>query len=298
VPAETLDAAAQGDEARAEVTAAALGKASSAAYDGYALTVPDDVGPAGPLSQPKNVSRFDAATFTWVGGSNAVDNPNVVVQRQLPNGTWSNAANQQGEVESFLALPSGFQSIPQYHAGQIQWKWTANFEAFDPFPAGAASQVVNGVYRFVVDGNIHQGGAVKAYHLESQPFTVSPWGGIQVNDVRVDPGGAVSFVVPPVVYPRTYASTAAPKFIADDHRTDVCKTCSFRPWASTSSAASALVTVVRASGAVQRVAASLVSGRWVASTALQPGDRAFVGVAGVHDTWGEINGAPSATVTG
>jgi hypothetical protein len=298
VPADTLDAAAQADEARAEAQATVLGEASSAAYDGYAATLPDDVGPAGALSQPKNIDRFSAATFSWVGGSNAIDNPNVVVQRRLPNGAWTNAADQQGEVETFLALPSGFQSIPEYHAGQIQWKWTANFEAFDPFPAGAASQVVNGVYRFVVDGNIHQSGAAKPYHLESQPFSVSPWGGIQVNDLRLGSGGSVSFAVPPIAYPRTYTSTAAPKFIADDHRTDVCKTCSFRPWASTASVASAVVTVVRASGAVQHVSASLVNGRWVASTALQPGDRAFVDIAGVHDTWGEINGAPSANVTG
>ena len=154
------------------------------------------------------------------------------------------------------------------------------------------------MYRFVVDGNIHQGGSVKGYHLESQPFTVSPWGGIQVSDVRVDPGGSVSFVVPPIAYPRTYTSTAAPKFIKDDKRADVCKTCSFRPWASTASVASAVVTVVRASGAVQQVPAALVGGRWVASTTLQPGDSASVAVGGVHDTWGEINGAPGATVTG
>jgi hypothetical protein len=234
----------------------------------------------------------------WVGGSNAVDNPMVVVQRQLPNGTWTNAADQQGEVETFLALPSGFQSIPMYHAGQIQWKWTANFEAFDPFPAGAGSQVTNGVYRFVVDGNIRQGGSVKAYRVESQPFAVSPWGGIQVNDVRIGPSGSVSFVVPPIAYPRTYTSTAAPKFVKDDHRTDVCKTCSFRPWASTADVASATVTVVRVSGAVEQVAASLLGGRWTASAALQPGDRAYVAAGGVRDAWGEVNGAPSSSVPG
>jgi hypothetical protein len=298
VPAEPLDAAAQADEARAEAQAVALGQASSAAYDAYAATLPNDVGPAVAVTQPKNVTRFNAATFTWVGGANAVDNPTVVVERSLGNNKWTDAADQQGEIESFLALPSGFQSIATYRAGQQQWKWTANFEAFDPFPAGAAGQVVNGTYRFVVDGNIRQGGSTKPYHLESQPFTVSPWGGIQVNDVRVDPGGSVSFAVPPIAYPRTYTSTAAPKFIADDHRTDVCKTCSFRPWASTSSVASAVVTVVRASGTVQKIPASLVGGRWVASTALHPGDRAYVDVAGVHDAWGEINGAPSASVAG
>ncbi|MDQ1397507.1 MAG: hypothetical protein QOG64_2766, partial [Acidimicrobiaceae bacterium] len=43
-------------------------------------------------------------------------------------------------------------------------------------------------------------------------------------------------------------------------------------------------------GARQRVAASLVGGRWVAATALQPGDRALVEAGGVVDQNGEING--------
>ena len=78
----------------------------------------------------------------------------------------------------------------------------------------------------------------------------------------------------------------------------MCKTCSFRPWASTADVASAIVTVVRASGAVEHVAASLSGGRWVAPVALQPGDRSYVDAASVHDTWGEVNGSPSASVLG
>ena len=60
---------------------------------------------------------------------------------------------------------------------------------------------------------------------------------------------------------------------------------------------SATVTVVRAGGGTETVAAALVNGRWVAPVSLQPGDRAFVATGGVQDTWGEINGAPSASVT-
>ena len=243
------------------------------------------------------MSRFDSATFSWVGGSNAVDNPTVVVQRATGK-SWTTVADQSGEVQTFLDLPSGLASVVTTRAGQQQWRWRANFEAFDPFPAGAASQVADGTYRFVVDGQIHQAGGVAPYHLVSQPFTVSPWGGIQVTDLRVDPGGSLSFVVPPIAYPRTPATTAAPTFIRDDGRTDVCKTCSFRPWASTAAVASATVTVVRASGAVEQAAASLADGRWVAPVALQPGDRASVATGGVRDAWGEINGAPSAVVTG
>jgi len=298
VPLDTLDPLAQADEARAQAVATALGRASSAEYEGYAATLPDDVGPAAPLTQPVDITRFNSATFSWTGGSNAIDNPNVIVERSDGHGGWTRAADQSGEVQTFLDLPSGFQGVVTQRTGQQQWKWRANFEAFDPFPGGAADQTVNGTYRFVVDGNIHLGGKVVPYHFESKSFAVSPWPGVQVTDMREDAGGAVSFVVPPIAYPRTPAATAAPTFIKDDGRTDVCKTCSFRPWASTASVASATVTVVRASGAVNQIPAHLVSGRWTAGVGLQPGDRAFVPVAGVHDTWGEINGAPSATVTG
>ncbi|MCU1448154.1 MAG: hypothetical protein JWP02_324, partial [Acidimicrobiales bacterium] len=298
VPPDTLDPLAQADEARAQTVATLLGEASSAAFDGYAATLPDDLGPAAALTQPADVTRFNSATFTWTGGSNAVDNPTVVVQRADGNGGWASAADQSGEVQTFLQLPSGLASVATQRTGQQQWKWRANLEAFDPFPAGAASQVVDGTYRFVVDGNIHQGGKVVPYHLESKPFTVSPWTGIQVSDVQAGPDGAVSFVVPPIAYPRTPAATAAPTFIKDDGRKDVCKTCSFRPWASTADVASATVTVVRASGAAEQVAAFLVGGRWTASAGLQPGDRAYVAAGGVRDTWGEVNGAPSASVAG
>jgi hypothetical protein len=298
VPADPLNALAQADEARQEAIATALGKLSSAEYDGYAATLPNDAGTPHALSQPANITRFNSATFSWVGGSNAVDNPVVRVERADGNGGWTKFADQQGEVQTFLQLPSGFQSVITQRTGQQQWNWRANFEAFDPFPSGAASQATNGTYRFVVDGAIHTGGAVKPYHLESNPFTVSPWGGIGVSDVREDPGGSVSFVVPPIAYPRTPAATAAPTFIKDDGRTDVCKTCSFRPWASTGQVASATITVVRSGGGTEQVPASLVGGRWVAAANLQPGDQAFVAAGGVQDAWGEINGVASATVTG
>src|SRR5205814_3026636 len=46
VPSDTLDAAAKADEARADAMATALGQASNAAYEGYAASLPDDMGPA------------------------------------------------------------------------------------------------------------------------------------------------------------------------------------------------------------------------------------------------------------
>lgn len=292
---EPLDTAAQADEARQVAESAALGQAASASYDGWLAALPDDVGPAAPLDQPKDIKRFDAATFTWVGGSNAIDNPQVAVQRKDDDGTWKPFADQSGEVQTFLALPTGVTSVADVRTGAQQWKWTANFEAFDPFPTGAARQVPDGSYRFVVDGAIHQGGQATPYHLESNEFTVSPWDGITVSDIRAEPDGRVSVAVAPPAYPRTYASTAAPKFIHDDNGTHACRTCSFRPWASTASVASVtLTTPTRALATTFDPA----TGRWVSDEPVYVNETAAVAPGGVRDVWGEINGAPSATVTG
>jgi hypothetical protein len=79
-----------------------------------------------------------------------------------------------------------------------------------------------------------------------------------------------------------------------------CFHCSFRPWADTGAVASAVVTIFRAGGGVEKVAATYdpATERWVAATNLGPGDVAFVDRAGIVDRFGEINGRPSATVTG
>jgi hypothetical protein len=296
VAPEPLDPLAQVDEQRQQAAAIAIGKASAAAYDGWQATLPDDGHAAGALEQPHDIRRFAAATFTWSGGSNAIDNPRVKVQQRQPNGRWVDFADQSGEVQTFVQFPAGVLSVADVRTGRQLWKWTANFEAFDPFPTGAARQVPDGTYRFVVDGMLRLQGRAQDYHLDSDPFTVSPWTGIAVTGAATQADGSVSFTVPPPAYPRTYTSTAAPNFVRDDRRTDVCKTCSFRPWASTSAIASAAVTVVRAGGAIETVAATLAGDHWVAPARLQPGDRAFVDAGAVRDQWGETNGTASATV--
>jgi hypothetical protein len=130
--------------------------------------------------------------------------------------------------------------------------------------------------------------------LTSTPFRVTPWTGVQVTDGAVDDGGDVSFRVPDSRYPRSYAS--AFRTITDDKNSNgasaFCRTCSFRPWASTAPAASAVVTVTRADGSLAEVPAALVDGRWTADTDLAPGDRAVVAAGAVRDTYGETNADP------
>jgi hypothetical protein len=286
---EPLDPVAAVDLAREEAFMVALGAASSAAYDAWVASHPNDVGPAEALVQPSNITHFDGAEFTWRGGSNAVDNPVVRVER-LVGTAWEPFADQTGEVQTMVQFPSGAQGVLDTYLGNQEWKWTANFEAFIAFPSTVVpgGETPLGTYRFVVDGLIRQGGTEEPYHLESDPFTVSPWTGVTVSGAKVTSGGSVSFVAA-AAYPRTYESSF--RYIADDGDPVLCKTCSFRPWATSSPIVAATVHVVRADGTAVDLPASFVSGRWVAHTAMRPGDVATIRPGAIIASSGATNGA-------
>lgn len=297
---EPHDAMAQADEARQQSVAIALGQASSAAYDAWVAALPNDDGTPAPTKQPEDIRRFNAATFSWRGGSNAVDNPVVRVETRS-HGAWAPFADQSGEVQTMVEFPKGADGLLNTYAGNEEWIWTANFEAFDSFPVEIGNTPA-GVYRFVVDGKIRNNSATEAYHLESDPFTVQRWDGIKVSDLRIEPGGrAVSFSVPAITYPQTYQSVFPYVRVAmknDDLGKPFCTTCSFRPWAQTGTVAKALLSVTRASGGrTVTYRAHLEGDRWVAPVRLRPGDKVFVDKGGVADTNGEINGQPTETLT-
>ena len=294
---EPHDVFAQVDEARQLAASTALGAASSAAYDAWVSALPDDAGPAEATVQPEDITKFNAAYFSWRGGSNAADNPVVRVER-LVDDVWQPYADQTGEVQTMVEFPDGMDGLLNTYQGDEEWIWTAGFEAFDALPAGIGSTPA-GEYRFVVDGHIHQGGEPVAYHLESQSFEVKPWDGVEVTDLRLDPG-AVSFQASSN-YPRTYEGSPF-RYVKVEEKGDVtgvpfCTTCSFRPWASSGQIVSAAVTVVRSTGVVEVVPAQLVEGRWTAPVALLPGDSAYVEAGAVVDEHGERNPTRSASVT-
>jgi hypothetical protein len=303
------------DEARQEVTARMLGQLSSESYDAWMAALPNDVGPAAALEQPKSIKRFDAARFTWRGGSNAIDNPTVVVQRNTENG-WVDYAGQSGEVQTFLDFPNGVQGVADTYTGRQEWKWTANFEAFnfgprrDIDPRGA--QIPEGEYRFVVEGLIREGRSNVPYELTSDPFAVSKWDGIQVKNLTAEEDGTVSFKVSgveggtkyetpnqpnwPIRYPRTYTTPALIRFIRDDNRTTVCRSCSFRPWAIGSAVANAQVTV---SESGEKIPATCdISGTCRTDRPIYTDERVLVDRGDVVDTYGEINGEASGEVQG
>jgi hypothetical protein len=326
-----LDVVFTAESLRAQAVADALGALSRHYTAVYEPTLPADGGPPRIVEQPADVRRFDAAHLRFVGGSNWTDLPDVRVER-LVDGAWEPFGDTTGEVQLLVDFPEA-SDLPTWRAGQFEWVWTATFEAYVSEvevtdPAGRRYRSTpEGTYRFVVEGQHRSGPArVEPYDLTSETFTVSPWDGITVTDLAVDGDGAVrfavgpdatytfdeqSYAVGPIAYPATYDSPfrqiregGMRRYtygLADPARHQLyCIWCSFRSWAMSAEVASATVTVERADGSTERVAAALdeASGRWVAPAALGAGDRAWVGSGDVVDTSGERNGEASAPVTG
>ncbi|MFL5917230.1 MAG: hypothetical protein ACJ74X_00775 [Gaiellaceae bacterium] len=222
------------DQQAEEAKVRSVGEAAAAGVQAYDATLPDDgAGDAPIVTQPKDIERFDAATFTWVGGNNYTDDPVVRVERKVGDG-WETFADQSGEVPVTVAYPGGKAGLDEnapasvaggvlgYRAGGQVWQWTATFEAFvSQFPLvdpqGRAYQATPaGTYRFVVDGEWRQGGADAAYERVSDPFEVTPWSGLAAADAKLDPEGHVSFAAGPAstVEEQTVRSTARPPLAA------------------------------------------------------------------------------------
>jgi hypothetical protein len=311
--------------------AVAIGTAGRQAIQEYEAQLPDDGGKPGQIEAPKDVERFGATFFKWVGGSNYTDGPRVRVERRLGK-RWRLFADGTGEVPVTIEWPvgEGFQS---YASGSHEWTWTAHFEAFAaPFDPGMGTRATPaGTYRFVIRGASRTGGRRVPYRVQSTPFRVKPWSGITVNDLRVSKRGKVSFAVGPrkvidvkgdkdakpeplldlkaeigpIDYPDTYKSPV--RFI-DDERTvlrdpdapnDVsklewfCFHCSWRPWLDVGDAARARFRVGK-----RTVAGVRRGGRWVMRGRLCKGRKAFVPRRGARDAFGNFNGAASAAVAG
>jgi hypothetical protein len=291
VPTQPTDPIAIADEGRQLSEATALGAITSAYYDGWTAQIPDSAGPAHAIAQPWNVQRFDVTQFRWVGGDNWTDDPTVTVQR-LVNGQWEPYGDQSGEVQVFLDKPADIVSdATTYRSGQQEWDWRASFEAFDSYPRAdvPGGQVPDGTYRFVVDGRIHTGGAAQSYSLSSDPFTVGQWTGIGVSDIQRS-GSQVSFVVDDT-YPRlpTAAHRDGISWYADDlggtpGHSLICKTCAFRPWATSGQVTTV---AVQAAGSTVPATYDAATGRW---TATVPAGPVTIAAGDIHDSYGETNG--------
>ena len=126
---------------------------------------------------------------------------------------------------------------------------------------------------------------------------MSPWTGINVHDLKRDNAGTVSFAVDPIAYP-TMPEPEHRLGIAEMYKDDsagntFCHSCTFRPWATNGSVASAVVVVTGKNGSHPRtVVASYdaTSGRWVASVPQRKNETVSVPAGAVKDTYGETNG--------
>ncbi len=310
------DAKVAPDLAHNDARSTALGESGKQALDNYeALLAPDRAaGTALPEWQPEDViERFDAATFTFNGGSNYVDLPEVRVERKIGAGTWQTYAEQSGEVPVTLKFPE-LSGAATHLTGQ-RWEWTAHFEAFvSDIDTGSGRFTPAGTYRFVANGVYRDEKGRAPYSITSEEFDVKPWDGITVEDLRVEPDRSVSFIVGPrtevgpIDYPNSYEAPRKAAFIRDervalrdrppnDHVvTYFCFTCSFRPWLDAGNASQATVTIVRSNGKTKTVPAFERDGRWVTDYKLDTGQAAFVAAGAVVDHWGNFNGAATERV--
>ncbi|MEA2517227.1 MAG: hypothetical protein QOG16_1065, partial [Actinomycetota bacterium] len=289
------------DEARQIAMSTALGQIANASYEAWYAALPPDSVPTPQVEtefQPKDIKRFDGTQFSWWGGSNAVDNPTVTVER-LVDGHWEKFADQSGEIQTRLEFPKGANAFATTYTGEQQWKWTANFEAFDSNPLAFGS-TPTGEYRFVVHGKYRSDPTVdQPYDLVSDTFTVAPWNGIQVGPADVTANGSVVFDDPNVTYPRTYTNPAFP-YVGINEQRDLlnkpwCTHCSFRPWATGSRVVSATVTITEADGNTRVVPATKSDdGRWHADADLARGETASIQVV---DEYGETNPEGSSSAT-
>ena len=206
----------------------------------------------------------------------------------------------------------------------------ATGEAQRATPAGTYRFVIDGRRRSSA------GDVVEDYHLESEPFEVRAWDGITVESldatadaVRVTVGPTTTEVFDDRVwtfgtidYPDTWAWDEVLTSVADkrgltekgshgEHGNRVfyryrsgtdddqayCVFCRFHPWQESGEAVRGWVTVERADGSTERVAAEPVGAALVAPVTLAPGDRVHVAAGDVQDAWGNTNGAPSVVAS-
>ena len=308
--------------------ATALGEVGGAAIEAYKAALPDDGGEAKAVDggQPEDIERFDTAFFTWNGGSNFTDDPQVHVQRKVGD-EWQQYADQSGEIPVTLQFPK-VDGAPAYLSGGQEWHWTAHFEAFvaQPFEIGSERATPAGEYRFTVSGTRRQGRAEVPYQLNSDTFQVKPWDGITVEGLREEDDGRVSFEVGPthtfdagggvqsrigpVDYPDSYDGGA--KFIREQ-RTAVrdpnaandgskvewyCLTCSFRPWADSGNAETAELVFYSGPDEFETVGAVQDGDRWISERPLADGESAYVAEDCVADAYGNANGVGSNGAVG
>lgn len=180
-----LSAVEAGDRGRREAVYRALVAAEESSVRGYRASIPpagDGVGDA--VAQPESVDRFETATFSWVGGSNAVDLPRVTLQRRT-DGEWVDVTDSRSHELVVLTDHPPLSEEPET-LPEREREWTVAWEV----PWNAAG----GEYRFRVDGTARgtpgsseesffdPAGANTSYEVVSESFDVRSEGELPLSE--------------------------------------------------------------------------------------------------------------------
>jgi neutral ceramidase len=142
-----------------------------------------------PLEQPApEVERLRTASFAWIGGDPAVDQPRVGLQR-LRNGVYRNVRLPSGRPlddrthRIVLAYrPEPIDAAPEEIR---EHRYRAWFQVVEDVPdLSHAAGFRTGKYRFRVQGNFSRRGKRARYELFSAPFRVQPTDDLALADVE------------------------------------------------------------------------------------------------------------------
>lgn len=157
---------------RTGVYAALVAADESAVPAHKALIVPDTGDVGKPRAQPTETRRFEEATFTWAGGTNAVDVPVVALERRDGDG-WTRVTDSRGHA---IVVTTEHPSLLSRESLASSRDWTAHWEVPWDAPEGVYRFAVGGSYRGVPGSGTRSDldplGADGEYTVISEPFSV------------------------------------------------------------------------------------------------------------------------------
>jgi neutral ceramidase len=127
------------------------------------------------VTQPTDIERFAATSFSFEGGDPIVDLPRVRMERALPNGRWLPVRHRGGRImDTFGEMQLRYRLVSGAH------QWTVDFEAPLDWKADT--------YRFVASGSAAgvAPGETAAYEVASEPFAVAPSASLLLGEVVRD----------------------------------------------------------------------------------------------------------------
>jgi neutral ceramidase len=120
-----------------------------------------------------------AAQLAWIGGDPAVDMPNITLQLEAEDGTWTDVLSPSGRPidEAMPDILLAHTPDPLYPSSAEQThRWWVIWQAVSH--NGARAAIPTGTYRLHVQGHHYTGGAdhwpwpSESYELSSEPFDV------------------------------------------------------------------------------------------------------------------------------